>query len=185
MKPLQTLDHVMLWIARVFAIGCLGYVIYAMIDFYGSYVWPYHHYASQHRHFPMTRWASFILSIHGTYELFFLLLVAFLWNAALWWLRRDAGRFYLLLSGSLMFLTYSWRLIYGILNPYPAMDASEWINAAVSIVGFFAMAWVAFRAPGHPPLSFKMATSSPLKRTSETNKRRNYSGPFSRSIQPA
>jgi hypothetical protein len=185
MKPLQTLDHVMLWIARAFAIWLLGYVIYAMIDYFGGYVWSYHYYSSHHRHIPMTQWANFIFSNQGTYLLFFLLLVALLWNGALWWLRREAGRFYLLLSGSLMVLTFSWRLIYGIINYYPAMDTSEWINTGVSMIGFFAMAWVACRAPGHPPLSFKPTISSPFKKTSDTNEHRNNFGPLSRSVQPA
>jgi hypothetical protein len=162
MKPLQLLDHVMLWIARAFGLWCLGWMIYYVVEIVDSEVWVYHRYVTLHRQWDWTQ-----VFRADDYEILFLLTVVLLWNIALWLPRKEIGRFYLLLSGILLFLFFLWRAVDGLLFYSSYMDASEWIFTGPCLAGYFAMAWTAFRAPGQLPLSF-----SPTMRPRATTSKR-------------
>jgi len=148
---LAMLDHVMLWVARILAAVLLGEVLTVVYQFFVPDAYLLQTMARNHR---VYHWWH-IQNWEAARMLLFLLTVTSLWNLSLWWLRKDAGRLYLFLSGALMFAGYAYQLL-DLLVAHPRLPTGqEWLLQVVApTLGFFAVAWTGFRAPGLPPMKW-------------------------------
>jgi hypothetical protein len=143
MKALAMLDHVMLWVARVFAFVVFSYVMYVFFDA----SWFCYHALKHLGHYFALRYS---MAEVLNYEMDVFLVASILWNITVWWLRKDAGRIYLGLSGTLMFSAYVWRILDALVWHSNWLDWQECFSSGSIMIGFFAMVWIAFRAPGQP-----------------------------------
>ncbi len=167
MKALLLLDHVLLWVARIYAGFTLGYLLYIARYFAWS---DYRLIEIARRHHLALQWRG-DFSIEA-FNFSFLLIVAALWNLSLWCLRKDAGRLYLGLSSALMFLAFVWAMTDALVNlvNYPSMlNWQECLNDGSAMTGFFAMAWTALRAPRQPRIKL-MPTIPSRQARSKTQK---------------
>jgi hypothetical protein len=150
MKALAMLDHVMLWVARICGVGILAQMLFVVEDlcssYYSGYLYVTHHHQIWH-------WQRALLN-EENYTLLFLLLVSGLWTISLWWLKKSAARFYLLLSGALMSAGFFDQLSDLIVMHPHLPTGQEWLMATSYPFGFLAMAWTGFRAPGLPPMKW-------------------------------
>jgi hypothetical protein len=127
MKALAMLDHVMLWVARGFAIFALGWAISEMDESFSHDYWI----------------SKYVVA--G-------LLASVLWVAASWSLRKDTSRLYLGLSGALLFSLYFCHLMDLLfMHPYPPFGR-RYFSIVWLLIGFLAIAWTGFRAPGFSSL---------------------------------
>jgi hypothetical protein len=152
MKALSMLDHVMLWVARGFAVYVLAGMLYCVGDLCSSYYWASGHMSQAHHAWNWQR--VIIQNREAEFYLLFLSLVAGLWNLSLWWLRKDACRLYLFLSSSLVCAAFTYQFFDLLVMHTNLPTGQDWLSATVMPLGFFAMAWAGFRATGNPPLKW-------------------------------
>jgi hypothetical protein len=142
---MKALDHVLLWVARLFALVILVWSLFIAYGVICTYCRELTMFARHHIAWHLSGEVNI-----GTFAFPFLLIVVTLWNMGLWWLRKDAGRLYLGLSGVLMFLAFAWRIMNALVWHPNMLDWQECLSDGLYLVGFFAMAWTALRAPGQP-----------------------------------
>jgi hypothetical protein len=153
LEALPMLDHLMLWVARIFSLWLLADLLYVA----GIVAW------GDGRFIRLALRHHVILHWRGDYSaeaffLSFMLVAAALWNLSLWYPRKDAGRLYLGLSSALLCVAFAWMLSSSLVQD-SRLPSTAWMNGVLPMVGFFTMAWTAFRAPGLPGIKLKLTRS--------------------------
>jgi len=137
MKALSMLDHVMLWIARIFAVWILA------TSFIGLFYYPGN------------------LTDHRLITEVITDVVAFLWLISLWLLDSKITRLCLGLSAGFFLVRVAW-IAPGLLGQFhhmgPSYQARFLLMFGTSILGVAAMIWVSLR----PPQNSKTSNGNPL-----------------------